>query len=644
MGLFDVFKGSSNSKNSKGKAKLDSFVPYVIKTDNVSEALHKTAINYSISTAKLDFALLNYHTLIKMDKNDPDWTEIEQDDWGDFNQPKIMLNPNVEIKQVYEVEIIKHQFESWNKDLQLFIMTNREKNKISAIVKAGSKLVETDNLYEKLKTSIHKQMIRAGMLIELWEVDYDNALNEICAQVRVNKQFLVPEDIKFDVAVCYPSTPSVDSQLIMHFKNKNSNESDGDRIDYSKRGYVQAVEKDELIIEYIKAKVGVPGRNCKGEFIPVTPPKDIARPDFNVTDNIAVINEDTRVIYKAKKGGYVVFNNNTYDIRDEMQIDEVSFKKTGSIDAGVETEVKLHIKGNDAIKDAIGTGLEVEAEEVKAEGNVGASSKVTAENVYIGGQTHKTSEIYAEEAKINVHKGFLSSITAEITRLEGGVVEARHVKIEQAIGGEVKAMDITINKIGSNVKLYAISSITIEEMVGENNKLIIDANEIPVYHKELTELKEKKEKLKKKIQKVEEELSKLNKVKDKSETAVKALKQRIISDKTKGIKPQSSFIIKIKQFQQLVEKVENKNKEYIQLKDELKFIDTKLLTYQEMVLNAKIVNRGAWKDFTEVVYQLLNPPQEVTFYPKPGGKNQELYLKRLDEGVYTIMAREASEE
>ncbi len=148
MGLFDVFKGSSNSKNSKGKAKLDSFVPYVIKTDNVSEALHKTAINYSISTAKLDFALLNYHTLIKMDKNDPDWTEIEQDDWGDFNQPKIMLNPNVEIKQVYEVEIIKHQFESWNKDLQLFIMTNREKNKISAIVMAGSKLVETDNLYE----------------------------------------------------------------------------------------------------------------------------------------------------------------------------------------------------------------------------------------------------------------------------------------------------------------------------------------------------------------------------------------------------------------------------------------------------------------------------------------------------------------
>ncbi|SFP38153.1 flagellar assembly protein A [Hydrogenimonas thermophila] len=642
MGLFDVFKSSKDSKSSKAKTKNDDFTPFVIKTDNISQALHNAAKKYSLSTARLDFILLSYHTLVKMDPNDPDWTEIEHRDWNNFNQPKIILNPNVLIKQTYEIEIIKHKEEPWCRDLQLHIMTNKEKNRISAILKAGSKLIETEDLFNKLKNNIHKQMMRAGMLIELWEVDYDNALNEICAQVRVNKQYLVPEDIKFDVAQCYPSIQSIDSQLIMHYKNKQDSVDQNDRIDYSKRGYVQAVEKGEMIIEYIKAKSGIPGRNCKGEFIPVAPPKDKERPNFNVSDNIAVIEDESKIIYKAQRGGYVVFNNNTYDIQDEMQIDEVSFKKTGSIDAGVETEVKLHIHEKDAIKDAIGTGLEVEAEEVKVEGNVGASSKVTGEKVYIGGQTHKTSEIFAKYAKINVHKGFLRTETAEVTRLEGGKVEARHVKVQQAIGGEIKAMDIVINKIGSNVKLYAISSIEIEDMLGENNKIVIDANEIPVYNKELTELKEKKEKLKKKIRKIEEELSKLNKIKEKSEPAVKTLKQKIVQDKAKGIKPQTSFIIKIKQFQQLIEKVEEKNLEYTHLKDEMKIINTKLLTYQEMVLNAKIINRGVWKDFTEVEYQLLNPPQRITYYPKAGEKNQELYLKEQDDGMYQILAKKAS--
>jgi len=644
MGLFDIFKSSKDSENSKDKNKKDEFVPFVIKTDNVSQALHNAAKKYSISTSRLDFVLLNYHTLIKMDQKDPDWTDIEQGDWNNFNQPKILLNPNVLIKQMYEIEIVKHKEEAWSRDMHLYIMTNKEKNKISAILKAGSKLIDTENLFEKLKNSIHKQMIRAGMLIELWEIDYDYSLNEICAQVRVNKQFLVPEDIKFDIAVCYPSTQSIDSQLIIHYEHKQDDTDLNDRIDYSKRGYVHAVEKGEMIIEYIKAKAGVPGRNCRGEFIPVAPPKDNIKPEFNVSENIEVIEDDSRIIYKAKRGGYVVFNNNTYDIQDEMQIDEVSFKKTGSIDAGVETEVKLHVYEKDAIKDAIGTGLEVEAEEVKVEGNVGSSSKVTGDKVYIGRQTHKTSEIYSKEAKINVHKGFLEAETAEITRLEGGKIEAKHVKIQQTIGGEIKAMDIKIDKVGANVKAYAISLIFIEEMLGENNKFIIDASEIPVYNKEITELKEMIKKLKKKIGKLEDELLKLNKIKEKSEPAVKTLKQKIIQDRSRGLKSQTSFIMKIKQFQQLVEKIDEKNRESTQLKDELKLIDTKLLTYQEMVLNAKIVNKGVWKDYTEVEFNLLNPPQRITYYPKAGERDQELYLKEQENGMYVIMAKKASDK
>ena len=642
MGLFDIFKNSKKSKDSK-KKKIDDFAPFIVKTDNVSQALHDTAKKYSISASRLDFVILNYNTLIKMDANEPEWTDIEQGDWANFNQPKIILNSNVLIKQMYEIKIINKE-ENWNKDMHLHIMTNKEKNKISAILKAGSVIIETENLFNKLKNTIQKQMVKAGMLIELWDVDYDNKLNEISALVRTNKQYLFPEDIKFDIAKCYSSIQPIDSQLIIHYKNKYNEENKNDRIDYSKRGYVQAVEKDEMIIEYIKAKSGTPGRNCKGEFIPVSPPKDSEKPDFNISENIEIKEDDSKIVYIAKRGGYVVFKDNIYDIKDEMEINEVSFKKTGSIEAGVETEVKLHINEKDAIKDAIGTGLEVEAEEVKVEGNVGSSSKVTGQKVFIGGQVHKTSKIYANQAKINVLKGFLETENAEVTRLEGGKIEAKDVQIQQAIGGEVKAMDVHINKVGSNVKVYAISSITIDSMVGENNKFIIDPLEIPVYNKEIVELKENIKKLKKKISKLKEELFKLNKIKDKSEPAVKILKQKVMQDKAKGLKPQASFLIKIKQFQQLLEKIDAKNLEYTEIDNNLKLLETKLLTYQEMVINAKIINNGEWKNYTEIEYKLLNPPQCISYYPKAGEKNQELYLKKIDDDFYEIATKKVTKK
>jgi len=641
MGLFDVFKGSK--KSNAGKTKKSSFTSFIIQTDNVSRELHNIAIKYSISTAMLDFILLNYSTLVKVEQNEPDWTEIEHDEWSNYNKPETILNPNFLVKQIYEVEVVKHKAEAWSKDLHLHIMTNKEKNKILAVFKAGSKLVETEKLFDKLKTTIHKQMIRAGMLIDLWEVDYDNILNEICTQVRINKQYIIPEDIKFDVSICYPSVQPIDSKLILHYEHKNSKE-DNDRIDYSKRGYVEAVEKDEVIIEYVKAKEGIPGRNCKGEFIPVTPPKDNEKPEFNISNNIEIIENDSKIVYKAKRGGYVAFKDNEYDILDEMQIDEVSFKKTGSIDAKVESEVKLHIHENDAIKDAIGTGLEVEAEEVKVEGSVGSSSKITGKKIFIGGQTHKTSEIYAEDAKINVHKGFLKADIVEITRLESGRVEAKHVKVEQATGGEIKAIDIKIGKLGANVKAYAISSISIDNVLGDNSKLIIDATEIPVYKKEIVESKDTLNKIEKKIEKSEEELTKLNKIKEKSEPAIKTLKQKIMQDKARGLKPQSSFVIKVKQFQQLIEKINEKNREIAELNGEKKFINTKLLTYQEMVLNAKIINKGVWKDYIEIEFHLLNPPQVVSYYPKAGEGNQEIYLKKIDDDFYEIATKKATEE
>ena len=645
MGLFDrVFKSDKKSDDTKEGGKSVGFSPVVVTTSDVPKTLQEIALKYKINSQSLDIRIINYKTLIKMDTKENEWIEVEKNEWEKFNKPEILLNPNFEVKQEYEIEVLKYRDEAWMRDIFLHIASNKEKNRIVCTFKSGSIIKNVEDLNAKLKSLIHKKMVRARILIDIWDLNIDAQLDEITAKAKVQGEYIVPEDISFDVAVCYASEPSVDDALILHYKEKQKEAKKGDRVDYSKRGFIQAVEKGEVIIEYVKPRLGKPGRNCLGAFIKVEEPKKSHQPEFRVSDNIETEENDTQILYRAKRGGYVVFKENVYDIRDEMELEEVTFKKTGSIDAGVETEVKLHINEKDSMKDAIGTGVEVEATEVKVEGNVGASAIVTAEEVVIGGQTHQTSRINANQAKINVHRGFLKTKDlAEVTRVEGGIVEAKKAKISQMIGGEVKAMEVVVDILGANAKIYAVSKIEIGKMVGENNKLIIDASKIDAYHNEIVSLEEQVKELEERVEKLSEKLAEREELSKKSESAVNTLKQKILQDQKRGIKPKPAFIAKIRQFQKLTEQLQALRGEKTTTETKLQDIKSRLLAYQEMVVHAKVINRGEWTDYTTVEFHLLYPQVKLEFTPKAGEANQMICLEKAGEEGYEIAVKKADE-
>ncbi|WP_457592563.1 flagellar assembly protein A [Hydrogenimonas sp.] len=649
MGFFDkVFKSEKENKGGNESAKNTAFTPVVVTTDDVAQTLHDTALKYKISSQTLDIRLLSLKTLIKMTKKEEEWTQLEEGEWEKFNKPEILLSPEFQVKQEYELEIFRYKEEPWKSDLILHIGSNKEKNRVVCTIKAGSIVRKTENLKSKIKNMILAKMLRSRILVRLWDVNYDTAIDDLIAKALVQDQYIVPEDITFDICVCYASQKPVNDELILHYKNKNEASEEGDRVDYSKRGFIQAVEKGEVVIEYIKPQPGKPGRNCQGAHISVPEPLEKFKPEFRVSEMIEVEEDETKIIYRAKKGGYVVFKENTYDINDSMELSEVSFKKTGSIDAGVETEVKLHINETDYMKDAIGTGVEVEATEVKVEGNVGASAVVTAEEVVIGGQTHQTSKIFAKTAKINVQRGYVKTAEdLQVTRLEGGIAEAKKIKISQAIGGEAKAIEVQVDLLASNAKIYAVSGITVNKMVGENNKLIIDAAEIDAYHNEIVSLEEKIAEIEKELSKLEEQQAQKKSIVQKSEAAVNTLKKRIAEAHKKGIKPQPAFVAKIRQFQKLENDLSEMAVKIAAAKQSLKETRMKLMAYQEMVVNAKIVNRGEWREYTDIEFHLLCPQITLQYTPKPGEKNQQIYLKKIEEGDevnYEIAVKEAGKE
>ncbi len=645
MGFFDkIFKSIKKRDEDTTQESSVKFSAISVTTENVPQTLQGIANKYHLSMSMLDVRLLHLQTFIKLDKSDKEWRAITEDEWEEFKHPETLLNPNFQVKQSYDLEITKAEPEEWMKGLKIYLGTNKERSHIICTVKAGSIIVKTEALATKLEALIENKMLRAGVLIRLCDIDYSKALDEITAKVLVHKKYEFPEDYSFEVARCIASRPPIDDQLIYHYKEREEQPKENDRIDYSKRGFIHAVEKGDLILEYVKPQKGQSGRNCYGVFIPVKEPKERYRPDFRVSDKIEVEENETHILYRAKRGGYIVFKNNFYDIEEHIEVSEVSFKKTGSIDAGVETEVKLRVRGRDALKDAIGVGVEVEATEVKVAGNVGASSVVKAEDVEIGGQTHQTSSIYAERAKVNVVRGLLKATeTANIKRLEGGFVEARKVVVEHMIGGIIKAFEVRVGVVSSNVKILAANEIVINDMIGENNKLIINASRINAYRNEIHQLQEETRLLTNEVKKLENKKAEYMRVRKESELTVATLKQKILEDSKKGIQPKQAFMTKIKQFQQLLETIDGLKEQIRDTKTKLREVEHKLLALQELTLHAKIVNHGKWGDYTTIEFHLLHPKRILEYHPKPGEKKQQVTLKKSDDGKFEIVVKEVDE-
>ncbi|NPA30044.1 MAG: DUF342 domain-containing protein [Epsilonproteobacteria bacterium] len=638
MGLFEkVFKkeDAKEQKNTKNK----TFKHVVLRTHDIPQALKEISANFNMPITSLDFRLIDTRTFIKMDEKE-EWTEVEAGDWEQFNTTEILLNPNFQVKQDYEVEIKKYKEEPWEKDLILQIAANREKTRIVATIKKGSILLPDERLTEKIRDAIHKKMVKAGMLIGLWDLDFGETLDALVAKAVVEGSLKIEEDVAFDVAKCHAAVPAVDDKLLLLYKQKQEPNEKNGRIDFSRRGFIHAVEAGEILIEYIKPRPGRPGRNCQGVYVPVEEPKETQKPDFSVSENITVEETEEKILYRAAKGGYVVFEDGKYDIRDEMEVEEVSFKTTGSIDAGVETDVKIHVQEKDSLKDAIGTGVEIEATDIKVEGNVGASAVVQAESVEIGGQTHQSSKIFADRARVNVLRGFLKvKETAKIGRIEGGSVIAKRAEVGQMIGGEIRAMEVSVKVIGSNAKIYAVSSIDLDDMRGENNKLVIDAAEIEAYHDEIKSLEERIASLEEELEKLNEKLNEKMELFQKSESAVRTLKQRIVEDKRRGIPPKPAFMAKIRQFQKLAEKIADLKAEKAELVSGIEESKTLLAGYQDMMVSAVVRNKGAWKEYTLVEYHLLTPAVTLEYRPVPGAEGEEIYLEKVDDEGYVVAVR-----
>ena len=631
-----AFFGSS----SKAKNKLKKIRTTVVKTSNVAKELVSLAESNGVSVNSLDFNILDMQTFTRMNdgKTESEWEEVSNDELYELDDATALMNEKFQIKQVYEIEIFtKNNDDDKFKDFQIAVGANSSKSKVYLSVKAGSKLEYFKGFKQEITILINNKKVRAGILINIFDEMLRGIISKISSKVKVEENLEYEANDTILIAEGIEPVPTIDDKLILHYEEKEE-QSDNDKIDYKQRGFIKNVHQGELLIEYLKPKKGVPGRNCKGEYLSALEPNETNIPEFNLDETIEKKDEKNSIKYLAKENGYITFDDNTYSIKTELDVEAISFKTTGSIQAGIDSEVNMSVKEVDFDKDAVGAGMEVEVTEIEIEGNMGPNSIVSAKKANIGGQTHKSSTIRAHELDINVHKGMAYGKKIHIARLEHGIVDGDIIDISQAIGGNIRGKEVHIEICGSYVKATSHKLIEIKKLQGQENVFTIDS----LLKKDTKKGKESLEKeildLEIVVRDISKEIKKYSETIEKNHPAFIELKKRLIHYKKNGIKMPASFVEKYKQFLKMETHLNSIQKEYKVKKDKLNLLTTKTASFQDNIMDARIINHDRWTGYNKLVFKLVDPPIEIVYEPKEGSEEKIFGLVEDEDGQFSIQS------
>lgn len=621
-------------KSSSNTDKIRTFEPIIIDTKNVLGELKTVSSTQNIDLRYIDFSLSEVLTDFRTNKEE-EWEPMTKEKEDLFESDDFFIHPGLEITQQYKIEIFDKRTKKDSLELpDMKLGANKNLTKVVATVRKSLDVKYSDKLEERITEEINKKKIRAGILVGIRQKDMKREIRRIASLIRING--FLQKDSTFVVMEGIDPIESVDDDLIYHYKKKINKEDEKGRIDYSKRGYLLPVNEGEIIIEYIKPQEGKPGRTCRGRYIEAKEPKATNTSAINVTDAYNVKEDDESIKYVATKNGYVKEEKGGFDIQEEMELDQVSFKSTGSIEAGLDSNVTINIKEGDDFKDAVGEGMKIETSTLKVDGSVANNAYIKANKVSIGGQTHKTSQIEAKKVSVAVHRGKIVGREIEIDRLEGGTIMGDIVRVKSALGGEIIAREIYVDVLMSNSLLITSELIDIKHVKGSNNKLTVDPSQIKGLRDTLKSIQERIEVNKKEYDTMPKKLEAKKNILDNNKQMIENIKDKIIELKKQGVNPPANLVKKLKDFQQLANEYNMLLRELKLKKGEIKDLKDELDEQQNKIFEAKIINHSTWSEYNEIRFKLIVPPIEVIHNTIEGEIAREITLSKTTEDEFII--------
>ena len=581
-----------------------------VETANPYGEILNLAKHFGVDSKFIDFDIIEIKTECKV-AGESQPRQVPAEKLNIFDDDKFFVEKVESIKQNYLVKFYDTRQVKPTPLPNVAINANKNLTKILATVSQNADTVYFKEFDKKLINFIYKKLIKVGILVGIRNKTMLEEVDKIYSVLRV-KEF-IDKDYSFVVTAGVNVNPSADDALVFHYKNKNKSTDENDKIDYSNRGYLLGVTENELIFEYVKLREGANGRDVRGKLLPTQKAKATIAKMPEHTENIYSKEDEEGIKFFSKKSGYVQEEKGVFDIKDELDVNEISFKTTGSVDTGLDTNVTLNVKEKDLTKDAIGTGMTVEANEINIEGNVAANAVVKANKVVIGGQTHAKALIEAKDAKIAVHIGSFDGEYVEIDRLEGGKVKAKKVVIKSAIGGEIIAESVIIDTLVSNSNIIIADTLEIKKLKGVNNKILVDFSMIKNTGEQINERMAKIKAIREQIVKMPRTLESKRCVIEENKGPINVIKAKIEELKSTNNTPPVTFMKKLKEYQQLVHEYNALLKEFREKKAVIAELKSEIANIQDGIFNSKVINHSNWREFNEIKFRLVDPARDITY-------------------------------
>jgi prefoldin subunit 5 len=594
---------------------MSNFVPVTVLSSNVVQDIKKAALAQRVPVDSLDFDLLSYETSFK-GTVDEEWHVFEGDILTQTTEIEVR-SPHFLLRQEYQIRIRSQKPHPYL-DLHFTIATDKTKSKVIAIIEPSSKIPLKKGVQEWIKEAILRKMIRHGLLIDLYDQNLDREINRLIGKIQ--KEGPLTLLYRMPIGEFFLPILPINDKVILHFKDKNTSNS-----------MIEGVNPGDLIFEYILPKPGRDGRACTGEHLPIPEPVVKFAP-YVVVDSETISSEEDEesIRFYAKVSGFVERKNGMFYISQELHIESASFRKTGSIETGIDKDISVKIKKKVDNEDAIGMGVNIDVQKLDVSGTVGGNAKIQACEVTIGAQTHRKSEInVSETATVHLHRGNLKAKEANITILEAGRVEADIVRIQKMVGGEVIAREVYIDTLYSNANITALESITIQNIDGNGCNLIINPHAIESYHKKIVNLESEIKDKNTQLQALTKELTTKKVSFSEKNSRIKDIQARVLIKQKNGETPLKADLVRLQQYKQEREMLQEIGENVELLSTSIEALQIQLEELYEADLHAVVTHHGIYNGHNRILF--VDPKTYREYGISPEGKVTHIRLRKEED-------------
>ncbi len=578
------------------------------------DELLKVSAQKGIDVKKLDFKILSFSTLYSL--NDGESKELSEKELSFFDDDKNFLEENLKITQSFKISIFEKQNNELKERVKL-ILNKDESALIADINLTNFKFYA--NLPLDLLQSIYKKMIKERLFIGLRSFNFKQSLidflNAFKKGQKNHAKILISRAIK-------PISPMNESLILDYELRAKQKFNHVQKISYI------GIKQNELVLTHFKPAAGKMGKSLRLKPIEFRAPKD-EKIEFSCSNNFesketSANDSFIKTQYFAMKNGYVLKEaNNSFDIQNELNLNLVNFKEVGAIICGLDTAVSINVRNTSELEEAVGSGVNIECENLTINGTVAGNTLLKAKNFKLYGTSNPKTKIIAQNAYISTHKGILECENADIDSLENGQLKAKIAVIKKALGGVIRANSVQILNLVGNNQINFNSICLIEQCSGSNNKFLIYA------FKDDEDLQSKLEALELRQKELPKIITALEQSVSSSKTGVLMLIKKANELKAQNLSVPPNFSSVIQNYQRKNEELSQLYKEKSELEIAQKELEAKLQSDEEELFNAKLINKnGLWSDMNEIRFRLLFPKKELFYATKAEDKNRVFCIQK----------------